>query len=65
VTAPWRFESFLPSSPLTLGTCAYTGSGAPSARRSWICFGVFGTWSGPRITCVIPSIQSSTGEAKL
>src|SRR6266540_2753336 len=30
-----------------------------------ICDGVFETWSSPRTTCVIPSSQSSTGEAKL
>ena len=30
-----------------------------------ICFGVFETWSRPRMTCVIPSSQSSTGDAKL
>ena len=63
--APWRFESFLPSSPATSGMCAYTGSSAPSARRMLICFGVFEMWSRPRMTCVMPSSQSSTGEAKL
>ena len=42
---------------------------AEAARRApariWICFGVFEMWSSPRRTCVIPSSQSSTGEAKL
>ena len=33
--------------------------------RMLICVGVFETWSLPRITCVIPSSMSSTGEAKL
>ena len=64
-TAPCRFESLRPSAPNTLGTCAYTGGSAPSARRTTSCFGVFETWSSPRMTCVIPSIQSSSGEAKL
>ena len=30
-----------------------------------ICDGVFDTWSSPRITCVISSVMSSTGEMKL
>ena len=30
-----------------------------------ICFGVFEMWSSPRITCVISSHTSSSGEAKL
>ena len=42
-----------------------TGRSAPSARRMLICVGVFETWSSPRITWVIPSITSSTGEMKL
>ncbi len=65
MVAPWRFESFLPSGPRMFATCPYSGSGAPSAWRIWICFGVFEMWSSPRMTCVIPSSQSSTGEAKL
>ena len=63
--APWRFDSFLPSGPFTFGTCAYTGSSAPTAPMMLICFGVFEMWSSARITCVIPSHTSSIGEAKL
>jgi hypothetical protein len=64
-TTPCRFESFAPSEPSTIGRCAYAGGLAPKASRIRICFGVFETWSEPRITCVIPSSQSSTGDAKL
>jgi glutamyl-tRNA synthetase len=35
------------------------------ARRIWICLGVFEMWSSPRITWVIRSSMSPTGDAKL
>src|ERR671923_121068 len=42
---------------------AYAGTGAPSASRMRICFGVLETWSSPRTTWVMPSSHSSTGAA--
>ena len=40
LTAPWRLDSLAPSAPRIMGTCAYAGGAAPSARSIFICRGV-------------------------
>ena len=57
--APWRLLRRFLSGPRIIGTWAKAGTGAPIAVNSSTCFGVFDTWSSPRITCVIAMSTSS------
>ena len=58
--APVRLESRFLSVPRISGRWPKRGSGAPSARKSATCFGVFDRWSSPRSTTVTRMSTSST-----